>query len=120
MARRMRMNKQLSGSRDKGRRACKRQKWEFRLYVAGQAPKSRQAFANLKRIAEEYLPAKYRIVVIDLLEKPQLAKRDQIFVVPTLIKIMPEPVRTIIGDLSNAERALAGLDLRPRVLQEAV
>jgi circadian clock protein KaiB len=104
----------------KERRSGRSQEWEFRLYVVDQTPKSKLALANLKRICAERLPAKHRIKVIDLLDKPQLAKRDQILVVPTLIRIMPKPVRTIIGDLSNVESALAGLDLRPGAPMEAM
>lgn len=87
--------------------------WELRLYVAGQTPKSIAAFANLKRICEEYVSGKYRIEVIDLLENPRLAKGDQILAIPTLVRKLPEPVRKIIGDLSDTERVLIGLDLRP-------
>lgn len=87
--------------------------WELRLYVAGQTPKSLAAFANLKKICEEYMPGKYRIEVIDLLENPRLAKGDQILAIPTLVRKLPEPVRKIIGDLSDTERVLIGLDLRP-------
>lgn len=87
--------------------------WTLRLYVAGQTPKSVAAFVNLKRICEEFLAGKYRIEVIDLLENPQLAKGDQILAVPTLVRKLPEPVKKIIGDLSNTERVLVGLDLRP-------
>jgi circadian clock protein KaiB len=94
--------------------------WELRLYVAGQTPKSLQAFANLKNICEEHLAGRYRIEVIDLLKNPQLAKGDQILALPTLVRKLPEPVRKIIGDLSNTERVLVGLDLRPRTLTEAV
>lgn len=86
--------------------------WELRLYVAGQTPKSIEAFANLKKICDEHLAGRYRIEVIDLLENPRLARGDQILAVPTLVKKIPEPVRKIIGDLSDTERALAGLDLR--------
>lgn len=86
--------------------------WELRLYVAGQTPKSIQAFANLKRICEEYLAGKYRIEVIDLMENPQLAQRDQILAVPTLVRKLPPPIKKIIGDLSNTERVLVGLDVR--------
>jgi circadian clock protein KaiB len=85
----------------------------LRLYVAGQTPRCVTAFANLKRICEEHLAGKYRIVVIDLLENPQLAKGDQILAVPTLVRALPEPVRKIIGDLSNTERVLVGLNLQP-------
>lgn len=87
--------------------------WELRLYVAGQTPKSLAAFANLKKICEEYVPGMYKIEVIDLLENPKLAKGDQILAIPTLVRKLPEPVRKIIGDLSNTERVLIGLDLRP-------
>jgi circadian clock protein KaiB len=94
--------------------------WELRLYVAGQTPKSLQAFANLKKICEEHLVDRYRIEVIDLLKNPQLAKGDQILALPTLVRKLPEPVRKIIGDLSNTERVLVGLDLRPRALTEVL
>ncbi|HEX8089906.1 MAG TPA: circadian clock KaiB family protein [Blastocatellia bacterium] len=87
--------------------------WELRLYIAGQTPKSIEAFANLKKICDEHLAGRHKIEVIDLLENPQLARGDQILAVPTLVKKIPEPVRKIIGDLSNTERALAGLDIRP-------
>lgn len=87
-------------------------KWELRLYVAGQSAKSVAAFANLRRICEEHLAGQYRIEVIDLLEDPQLAEGDQIFAIPTLVRKLPEPVKKIIGDLSNTERVLVGLDVR--------
>ncbi len=87
--------------------------WELRLYVAGQTPKSLAAFSNLKRLCEEHLAGKYRIEVIDLLQNPQLARGDQILAIPTLVRKLPEPVKKIIGDLSNTERVLVGLDLRP-------
>jgi circadian clock protein KaiB len=87
--------------------------WELRLYVAGQTPKSLTAFANLKRICEQHLAGKYHIEIIDLLKDPKLAHGDQILAVPTLVRRLPEPVRKIIGDLSNVDRALIGLDLRP-------
>jgi circadian clock protein KaiB len=90
--------------------------WELRLYVAGQTPKALTAFANLKRLCEEHLQGRYKIEVIDLLENPQLAKGDQILALPTLVRKLPEPVRKIIGDLSNTERVLVGLDIRPRVV----
>ena len=85
----------------------------LRLYVAGQTNKSLAAFANLKKICEEHMAGKYRIVVIDLLENPQLAKGDQILAIPTLVRKLPTPIKKIIGDLSNTERVLVGLDLRP-------
>ncbi len=88
--------------------------WELRLYVAGQTPKSITAFANLKRICEEHLKGKYTIEVIDLIENPQLAKGDQILAIPTLVRKLPEPMRKIIGDLSDKDKVLVGLDLRPK------
>jgi circadian clock protein KaiB len=88
--------------------------WDLRLYVAGQTARAIAAFANLQKICEEYLPGQYRIEVIDLLKSPQLAKGDQILAVPTLVRKLPEPMRKILGDLSNTERVLIGLDLRPR------
>jgi circadian clock protein KaiB len=87
--------------------------WELRLYVAGQTPRSLTAFANLKRICEEHLKGRYRIRVIDLVENPQLSRGDQILAIPTLVRKLPVPVRKIIGDLSDTERVLVGLDLRP-------
>jgi circadian clock protein KaiB len=83
----------------------------LRLYVAGQTPKCMRAFANLKRICEQYLSNRYRIEMIDLLENPALARGDQILAVPTLVRRVPVPVRKIIGDLSNTQRVLAGLDV---------
>ncbi len=91
-----------------------RQQWNLRLYVAGQTPRSVSAFRNLKKICEEHLQGQYEIEVIDLLENPQLAEGDQILALPTLVRKLPEPVRKIIGDLSNVERVLVGLDLRSR------
>lgn len=90
--------------------------YELRLYVAGKTSKSVVALENLKNICEEHLQGKYSIEVIDLLEKPQLAEGDQIFAIPTLVKKVPEPVRKIIGDLSNVEKVLVGLDIRPRLI----
>ncbi|RXE56131.1 circadian clock protein KaiB [Methanoculleus taiwanensis] len=87
--------------------------WILRLYVAGQTPKSLTAFANLKKLCEEHLAGRYTIEVIDLLEQPQLARGDQIFAVPTLVRKLPPPLRKIIGDLSNTEKVLVGLDIRP-------
>jgi circadian clock protein KaiB len=87
--------------------------WELRLYVAGQTPKSLTAFANLKRICDDHLAGKYRIEIIDLVKNPALARGDQILAIPTLVRKLPTPVRKIIGDLSNTERVLVGLDLRP-------
>lgn len=87
--------------------------WELRLYIAGNTPKSQLALSNLKKYCEEHLKGKYVIEVIDLLVKPQLAEGDQIFAVPTLVKKVPEPIRKIIGDLSNEEKVLVGLNIRP-------
>ena len=87
--------------------------WELRLYVAGQTTNSLKAFENLKRICEEHLAGQYRIEIVDLLENPRLARGDQILAVPTLVRKLPEPVKKIIGDLSNTEKVLVGLDLRP-------
>jgi circadian clock protein KaiB len=88
--------------------------WMLRLYVAGQTPKSVTAFANLKTICEEHLKGKYKIEVVDLLQNPQLARGDQILAIPTLVRKLPVPMRKIIGDLSNTERVLIGLDMIPR------
>ena len=85
----------------------------LRLYVAGQTRKSLAAFANLKKICEEHLAGRYKIEVIDLRENPQLAKGDQILAIPTLVRQLPPPLKKIIGDLSNTEKALVGLDLLP-------
>ncbi len=87
--------------------------WDLRLYVAGQTSKSVLALANLKRVCEEHLVGRYRIEVIDLLENPQLARGDEILAIPTLVRKLPHPIRKIIGDLSNTERVLVGLQLRP-------
>jgi len=86
----------------------------LRLYVAGQTPKSVLAFTNLKQICEDHLQGRYEIEIIDLLENPQLARGDQILAVPTLVRRLPEPIKKIIGDLSNTERVLVGLDLQER------
>ena len=88
--------------------------YELRLYVAGKTAKSVTALNNLKKYCEEHLKGKYTIEVIDLLENPQLAEGDQILAIPTLVKKVPEPVRKIIGDLSNEEKVLVGLDIRPK------
>ena len=87
--------------------------WQLCLYVTGQAPKSLTAFSNLKQICESQLKGRYRITVIDLVEQPHLAKGDQILAVPTVVRKLPKPVRTIISNLSDTERVLVGLDLRP-------
>jgi circadian clock protein KaiB len=88
--------------------------FDLRLYVAGQTPKALRAFANLRKICEEHLAGRYRIEVIDLLEDPQLGRGDQILALPTLVRRLPAPIKKIIGDLSNTERVLVGLDLRER------
>jgi len=103
----------LPGKAEKAKAASAEEIWNLRLYVAGQTPKSITAFANLKKICEEHLTGKYRIEVIDLLKHPQLAKGDQIFAIPTLVRKLPEPLKKIIGDLANTERVLVGLDIRP-------
>ncbi|HYV37994.1 MAG TPA: circadian clock KaiB family protein [Gemmataceae bacterium] len=87
--------------------------WELRLYVAGKTAKSVAAMDNLKRLCEEHLPGKYQIEIVDLLVQPQLAAGDQIVAIPTLVRKLPHPIRKIIGDLSNVERTLVGLQLRP-------
>jgi circadian clock protein KaiB len=88
--------------------------WELRLYVAGQTTKSVTALANLKRYCEQHLVGRYTLEVIDLLQNPQLAEGDQILAIPTLVRKVPEPIRKIIGDLSNEEKVLVGLDIRSR------
>ena len=90
------------------------QKWDLRLYTAGQSPKSLAALANLKRVCDEHLAGRYSIEVIDLLKNPRLAKDDQIVAIPTLVRKLPEPLRRIVGDLSDTERTLVGLQLRER------
>ena len=97
------------------RRAGKTAEWQLRLYVAGQTPKSIAAFDNLKRLCEEHLAGRYEIEVIDLLVNPTLAAGDQILAVPTLVRKFPEPIRKIIGDLSNEGKVLVGLDVQPLV-----
>lgn len=89
-------------------------RWNLRLYVAGQTPRSLTAFKNLKDICEEYLKGKYHIEVVDLMENPTLARGDQILAIPTLVRKLPQPIRKIIGDLSNTERVLVGLDIQPQ------
>ena len=87
--------------------------WELRLYVAGKTAKSVAAIENLTRLCERELPGKYRIEIVDLMVHPQLAKGDQILAIPTLVRKLPQPIRKVIGDLSNTERTLVGLQLRP-------
>jgi circadian clock protein KaiB len=88
--------------------------FDLRLYIAGQTARSLAALANLQRICDEHLEGRYRLEVIDLVERPQLARGDQIFALPTLVRKLPEPIRRLVGDLSDTERALVGLDLRAR------
>ena len=90
------------------------EKWNLRLYTAGQSPKSLAALANLKRVCDEHLAGRYTIEVVDLMKNPRLAKDDQIVAIPTLVRKLPEPLRRLVGDLSDAERTLVGLQLRPR------
>jgi len=94
------------------------EKWELRLYTAGQTPKSLAAFANLKQLCEEHLKGRYTIEVIDLMRHPQLAAGDQIVAIPTLVRKLPEPLRRIVGDLRDTERTLVGLQLRPARLED--
>ncbi len=109
------MNKTMNAKREAPAASRpKAETWELRLYIAGTTPRAIRALANLQRLCEAHLAGQYQIEVIDLLEKPQLAKGDQIFAVPTLVRKLPVPVRKIIGDLSNTEKVLVGLDLRPR------
>jgi len=89
----------------------KRERWNLRLYVAGDSPKSRTALENLRRLCDAHLGVEYHIEVVDLRTRPELAKADQILALPTLVRKIPEPVKRVIGDLSNAERALVGLEL---------
>ncbi len=98
-----------------GKNESKKETWELRLYIAGKTARAITAFANLKKICEDHLKGQYSIEIVDLLKKPQLARGDQILAVPTLVRKLPEPVRKIIGDLSNTERVLVGLDLRPKI-----
>src|SRR3984893_11397704 len=91
-------------------------KYELRLYVAGKTAKSATALSNLKKYCEEHLKGQYKIEVIDLLVQPQLAEGDQIFAIPTLVRKVPEPIRKIIGDLSNEEKVLVGLNIRPKTV----
>ncbi|MEN6624379.1 MAG: circadian clock protein KaiB [Smithella sp.] len=108
------INARTSRGKKKASKEPAEKKWNLRLYVAGKTPKSIAAFANLKRICEEHLAGEYSIEIIDLIENPQLARGDQILAIPTLVRKLPEPVRKIIGDLSDTERVLVGLDLRER------
>lgn len=103
----------IASPKQKSEMAKATRKYELRLYIAGNTPKSAAALKNLKKYCEEHLKGIYEIEVIDLLINPQLAEGDQILAIPTLVKKVPEPVRKIIGDLSNEEKVLVGLDIRP-------
>ena len=100
------------------KRTGRKTQMELRLYIAGQTPKSLLALRNLQRICEAHLQGTYRIDVIDLIKTPQLAQGDQILAIPTLVRNLPTPIRKIIGDLSNTEKVLVGLDLRPEEIRE--
>jgi circadian clock protein KaiB len=106
------MNTKTTKQREPNPKAQPGKVWQLRLYVAGQTPKSLAAFSNLKMICENHLKGQYRIEVIDLVERPLLSRGDQIVAIPTLVRKLPVPVRKIIGDLSDTERVLVGLDLR--------
>jgi circadian clock protein KaiB len=106
------MNKSVAEKRRTTKKGTRGNFWELRLYIAGQTPNSIAAIANLKKICEDQLKGKYRIEVIDLLKKPQLAKGDQIVAIPTLVRRLPPPVKKIVGNLSKTERALVGLDIQ--------
>lgn len=105
------MNTRTAKRRESISRGLPAEIWQLRLYVAGQTAKSLAAFSHLKTICENHLKGRYRIEVIDLLERPQLSRGDQIVALPTLVRKMPVPVRKILGDLSDTERVLVGLDL---------
>lgn len=106
------MNNETATQRGSTTKRQRGKVWQLRLYVAGQTPKSLAAFSNLKQICEDHLKGQYRIEVIDLIERPLLSRGDQIVAIPTLVRKLPVPVRKIIGDLSDTERVLVGLDLR--------
>jgi circadian clock protein KaiB len=103
---------QPNATNDHGTGADSEESWDLLLYVTGQSPKSLRAAENLRRACEEYLPGRYNIEVIDLLENPRLAADDQILAVPTVVRKLPQPIRKIVGDLSDTERVLVGLQLR--------
>lgn len=104
----------MNGMADPSEEPKTPKKWSLRLYVAGQTPKSVVALANLRKICEEHMCGAYEIEVIDLMEHPHLAQQDQIVAIPTLVRELPQPIKKIIGDLSNTERVLVGLDVVPR------
>jgi circadian clock protein KaiB len=100
--------------KDSGQSPARDEEWNLRLYVDGQTPKSVAAFNNLKKLCQKHLEGRYQIEIVDLMQNPQLAEGDQIVAIPTLVRKLPEPIKRIIGDLSETERVLVGLDLRPR------
>ncbi len=106
----------MKAAKEKNLSQAPEELYMLKLYVAGQTQKSVTAFANLQKICDEHLKGKYQIEVIDLLKNPQLAKGDQILAVPTLVRKLPPPLKRIIGDLSNTERVLIGLDIVPRTI----
>ena len=97
----------------KAKQTASGERWTLRLYIAGETPRSIAALSNLQKICDDHLPGKYSIEVVDLLKNPELAAGDQILAVPTLVRMLPPPLKKIIGDLSNSERVLVGLDLQP-------
>jgi len=107
------MKRRTSRARHLAIASAPAKRWELRLYVAGHTARSAVALANLKRICEEHLKGQYNIEVVDVLKNPRLAQGDQILALPTLVRKLPEPMKKIIGDLSNEDRVLIGLDLRP-------
>jgi circadian clock protein KaiB len=109
----------MSGAKKKADNRNGKTRWDLRLYIAGQSRRSLIALANLKRLCDEHMPGEYHIEVIDLLQNPQLAAGDQILAIPTLVRNLPVPIKKIIGDLSDTERTLVGLDLRPSKEQTA-
>ena len=104
--------KMTPGKSGKRKQRAQREFWSLRLYIAGETSRSITALSNLQRICDEHLPGKYHVEVVDLLKNPQLAEGDQILAVPTLVRRLPPPLKKIIGDLSNTQRVLVGLDLR--------
>ena len=111
----VKLPKVASPQRGPSRAKSKVEQWNLRLYVAGQTAKSITALANLKRICEQHLPGRYHIEIIDLVKQPKLAQGDQIVAIPTLVRRLPPPIKRVIGDLSDAERVMVGMDLRPLV-----
>jgi circadian clock protein KaiB len=101
----------MTAEKSKGRT---RKEWELKIYVAGETDKSRAAIENLRKVCEEHLKGTYHIEVVDLMKNPQLAAKDQIFAVPTVIRQLPEPIKKLIGDLSATEKVLVGLDIKPK------